>query len=142
VAADRIPLGKLTAQSPGTFTSCVSLWTGLPPTADFTTMHRAPVLWEIARALGYSTAYVTSQNLRYQDFTAFTLRAGIDVRVSADEFGAINNLLGAPDESATARLLAWVESVPAGSPYFAVLHLSNTHSPYRTDPKLRPFVPD
>ena len=31
--------------------------------------------------------------------------------------------------------------VPAGTPYFAVLHLSNTHWPYRVDPALQPFEP-
>ena len=32
--ADRLPLGRLTAQSSGTFTSCVLTWTGLGPDAD------------------------------------------------------------------------------------------------------------
>src|SRR5207244_9012057 len=81
VAAARIPLGKLTSQSSGTFSACMMLWTGLGPTADFRTAHQAPVLWEIARALGYRTYYVTSQNLRYDDFGAFTPEAGIDERV-------------------------------------------------------------
>ena len=40
------PLGRLTTQSPGTLSSCVMLWTGLGPDADFRTMHRG------ARALG------------------------------------------------------------------------------------------
>jgi arylsulfatase A-like enzyme len=31
--------------------------------------------------------------------------------------------------------------VPAGTPYLAVLHLSNTHWPYRVDPGLQPFEP-
>jgi hypothetical protein len=59
VVPDRIPLGKLTSQTPNTFSSSVLLWTGLRPNVDFVAAHRAPVLWEVARAAGYRTAYVT-----------------------------------------------------------------------------------
>jgi hypothetical protein len=142
VAPDRAPLGRLTAQSSGTFTSCVLYWTGLAPEADFRTMHRAPVLWEIARASGYRTAYIGSQNLRYDDFGAFLERAGIDELASASDLGdAADPHIGAPDENATARVLDFVRRVPAESPYFAVLHLSNTHWPYRVDASLQPFAP-
>ncbi len=145
VAADRIPLGRVTAQSPGTLSSCVMLWTGLGPDADFKTMMHAPVLWEVAHAIGYRTAYIGSQNLRYEDFAAFFERAGIDVFASAAELGGAGDPhLGAPDENATARMLEFVRAlrrdVP-GAPYFATLHLSNTHWPYRVDPALQPFEP-
>ncbi len=141
-APDRLPLGRLTTQSSGTFSACVMLWTGLAPDADFRTMHHAPVLWEVARALGYRTAYIGSQNLRYDDFGAFLERAGLDVEASAMDLGnAPDPHIGAPDENATARLLDFVRGVPAGTPYFAVLHLSNTHWPYRVDPDLQPFAP-
>ncbi len=145
VAADRVPLGRLTAQAPGTLSSCVMLWTGLGPDADFRTMHEAPVLWEVARAIGYRTAYISAQNLRYEDFAAFFQRAGIDVIASAAELGGAGDPhLGAPDENATARLLAFIRDTQAtspGAPYFATLHLSNTHWPYRVDPALQPFEP-
>jgi len=143
VAPDRLPLGRLTSQSSGTFTSCVVLWTGLAPDADFATMHHAPVLWEVARSLGYRTAYISAQNLRYDDFGAFLERAAIDVQASAVDLGyASDPHIGAPDENASARLLSFVkDEVPAGTPYFAVLHLSNTHWPYRIDPALQPFDP-
>jgi arylsulfatase A-like enzyme len=145
VAGDRIPLGRLTAQSPGTLSSCVMLWTGLGPDADFKTMLHAPVLWEVARAVGYRTAYIGSQNLRYEDFAAFFERAGIDVLASAADLGGAGDPhLGAPDENATARMLDFVrdlrKAAPA-TPYFATLHLSNTHWPYRVDPALQPYSP-
>jgi len=143
VAQDRVPLGRLTAQSSGTLSSCVMLWTGLGPDADFATMHHAAVLWEVARATGYRTAYIGSQNLRYEDFGAFLERASIDVLVSAADLGGAGDPhLGAPDENATARMLDFIGQ-PAGDgrPYFAVLHLSNTHWPYRVDPALQPFTP-
>ena len=69
-------------------------------------------------------------------------RAGIDLKVSAMELGDTTDAqIGAPDERATARLLEVARSVPAETPYFAVLHFSNTHAPYRTDPALQPYSP-
>ncbi|MGH7272377.1 MAG: sulfatase-like hydrolase/transferase, partial [Polyangiaceae bacterium] len=142
VAPDRVPLGRLTSQASGTISSCAMLWTGLGPNESFSTMHRAPVLWEVAHAIGYRTAYIGSQNLRYEDFGVFLERAGIDVRAGAADLGGAGSPhIGAPDENATARMLAFVRDVPPAVPYFAVLHLSNTHWPYRVDPALQPFAP-
>jgi hypothetical protein len=143
VAAARLPLGKLTTQSSGTFSACMMLWTGLDPTADFRTAHQAPVLWEVARALGYRTYYVTSQNLRYDDFAAFTRVAGIDRALSAMELGGtIDAQIGAPDERAVERLLSLIREGDASRPWFAVLHYSNTHAAYRSDPALSPYQPE
>jgi hypothetical protein len=141
VVPDRLPLGKLVTQSSGTFSASMMLWTGLPPTADLATAHEAPVLWEVAKKLGYRTGYITSQNLRYDDFGAFVERAGIDTLVSAIDLGDTKNAqMGAPDEKATARMLDFLTSDPS-TPYFAILHYSNTHSPYRTEKGLEPFEP-
>lgn len=140
VVPDRVALGKLTTQTPNTFSACMILWTGLSPGVDFRTAHSAPVLWELARAAGYRTAYVTSQNPKYEDFGTFTRNAGIDVLVTATELGGMGQeQLGAPDERATGEMLRFVQS--AGRPYFGLLHLSNTHAPYRVDPGLAPFAP-
>jgi glucan phosphoethanolaminetransferase (alkaline phosphatase superfamily) len=140
VAGDRLPLGQLTSQTPNTFSACMILWTGLGADADFVSAHSAPVLWELARAVGYRTAYVTSQNTQYEDFGAFVRRAGIDVIVTAADLGGMGQeQLGAPDERAADELLRFVDGVPAGTPYFAVLHFSNTHAPYRSDPAVMPF---
>jgi membrane-anchored protein YejM (alkaline phosphatase superfamily) len=118
------------------------LWTGLGPDADMHTMLSAPVLWEVARAVGYQTAYVSSQNLRYEDFAAFFQHAGIDAMASAAELGGAGDPhLGAPDENATGRLLEVLAHRDPGRPYFATLHLSNTHWPYRVDPAMQPFEP-
>jgi Sulfatase len=143
VAADRIPLGKLRTPTPNTFSACVMLWTGLQANVDFNTAHAAPVLWELARAAGYRTAYVTSQNPNYEDFGVFVRRAGIDVLLTATDLGGMQQeQLGAPDERATEAMLRFVrEPRPGGAPYFGVVHLSNTHMPYRVDPALQPFAP-
>lgn len=141
-APDRIAMGKLSTQSSGTFTACMTLWTGLPPDADFLTAHRAAMLWELAGAVGYRTAYVGAQNLTFQDMGTYLRRAGIDVRVGAAELGDAPDMhLGAPDERAAARMLAFAREGQPGTPYFGLLHLSNTHWPYRVDPALQPFEP-
>jgi arylsulfatase A-like enzyme len=69
-------------------------------------------------------------------------RAGIDVQASAVDFGDTHDPhVGAPDEKATARALEFIGTVPTGTPYFALVHLSNTHWPYRVDPILQPHEP-
>jgi len=143
VAPDRLPLGVLTSQTPNTFSASVLLWTGIAPSADFRAAHSAPTLWEIAHAVGYRTAYLSSQNPEYEDFGAFTRRAGIDVNVNALDLGGMEQeQLGAPDERAADAALRFVRETPPERPYFAVVHLSNTHAPYRVDPALLPFVPE
>jgi arylsulfatase A-like enzyme len=100
------------------------------------------VLWELARAVGYRTAYVTSQNPQYEDFGTFVRRAGIDVQITAIDLGGMRQeQLGAPDERAAEAMLRFIRSADPASPYFAVLHLSNTHAPYRVDPALEPLAP-
>ena len=142
VAEGRVPLGRLTTQAPNTFTACMVLWTGLAPNADIGTAHSAPVLWEVARAAGYRTAYVTAQNTSYENFSAFVQTAGIDRLVTAGDLGGMEQEhLGAPDERATAEGLRFAREAGA-APYFAVVHLSNTHAPYRTAPDVQPFAPE
>jgi hypothetical protein len=142
VVPDRVSLGVLTAQTPNTFSASVILWTGVVPNADFRSAHTAPTLWEIAHAVGYRTAYLSSQNPEYEDFGTFTRLAGIDVNVTALDLGGMEQeQVGAPDERAVDAALRFVRDAPATTPYFAVLHLSNTHAPYRVDPALLPFVP-
>jgi arylsulfatase A-like enzyme len=142
-APDRIALGKLTSQAPNTFSACMVLWTGLAPNVDFATAHEAPMLWEIARAVGYRTAYVTSQNPRYEDFGVYLHDAGIDRTVTAlDLHGMAHEHLGAPDERAIDEALRFAREADASTPYFVVLQLSNTHHPYRVDPNLQPFLPE
>lgn len=141
VAPDRMSLGILRAETPNTFSACMILWSGLGPTATFREAHTAPLLWEVAHAVGYSTLYVTSQNPNFEDFGAYVRRAGIDtIEMGPDLGGMAQEQLGAPDERATAEMLRVVRATK--TPYFGVLQLSNTHAPYRTDPGLLPFQPE
>jgi arylsulfatase A-like enzyme len=73
-------------------------------------------------------------------------RAGIDHLVTGTDLGGLEQeQIGAPDERATEEALSFVRALRTESqveiPYFAVVHLSNTHAPYRFDPALQPFLP-
>jgi hypothetical protein len=137
---DRLGLLRATVQAPSTFSSCMMMWTGMPPDIDMRTGHEAPFLWEVARAAGYRTVYITSQNLRYQDFGAYVKVSGAETFIAGVDLGGVAQPhLGAPDERATAKMVEYVRG--AKEPFFAVLHLSNTHWPYRTVPDLEPYSP-
>ena len=143
VAPDRASLGKLTSQTPNTFSAFMVLTTGLEPNATFTEAHSAPVLWELARAVGYRTGYISSQNPRFEDFGTFPRRAGIDTLLMSTELGGMRQeQLGAPDQRAIDAALAFVHANRDDAPYLLVLHLSNTHAPYLTDPSYLPFQPE
>ncbi len=142
VVPERIPLGILDSQTPNTFSSCMVLWSGLSPNVDFKSAHTAPLLWEVARAAGYNTAYITSQNPDFEDFGAYVRHAGIDTLVTATDLGGMaQEQLGAPDERATARTLEFLRQNRT-SPYFVLMQFSNTHAPYRTDPNFLPYQPE
>ncbi|MET0791979.1 MAG: sulfatase-like hydrolase/transferase [Polyangiaceae bacterium] len=140
-AADRIGLTHLRTQSPGTFGTCMVLWTGLEPDTEYPASHRAPLLWEVARAAGYHTVYVTAQSPDFLDFGKYLAVAGIDHLVTATDLEPHPDvMLGAPDEKAMAAFLAHIAH--AAQPWYGVLHLSNTHAMYRTDPALQPYQPE
>jgi hypothetical protein len=117
-----------------------ALWTGLPITADADALARAPLLWDYAHARGYRTAYLTSQNLLYQQGDLFLQTSAIEsLREARDR--AVNARVdeGSPDEDTTAEALDFIER---GGPSFVVVHYANTHTPYRQTPGFTPFATD
>ncbi len=143
VTADRMSLGKLSTQTPNTFSSFLTLTTGLSPDATFQEAHSAPILWEMAKAVGYRTAYVSAQNTRFEDFGAFVRNAGIDTLVTDMELGGMGQeQIGAPDERAVDAAISFLGAAKDDTPLFLIVHLSNTHAPYRADAGLTPFLPE
>ena len=63
---DRVPLGKLTSQTPNTFSACMVLWTGLSPDADFHAAHSAPgpLGARARRRLSHGVRHVAEPQLR------------------------------------------------------------------------------
>ncbi|HEX7663564.1 MAG TPA: hypothetical protein VF407_03595, partial [Polyangiaceae bacterium] len=84
---ERSGLLRMTTQSSGTITSCMVLWTGLAPDATIQEAHSTPFLWDVAKAQGYRTAYIASQDLRAFELGPYLKNAPIDVKVTGEEFG-------------------------------------------------------
>jgi arylsulfatase A-like enzyme len=119
--------------------STAVLWSGLPITTSLDALSRAPLSWDWAKARGYRTAYITSQNLLFQQMDLFLRGSRIDLLREARHrnLGAhIDD--GSPDEELGAEALAFLAS--AESPAFLVVHHANTHAPYRVVPGHAPFA--
>lgn len=117
------------------------LWTGLPVTAPPAMLSRAPLVWDWAKARGYRTAYITSQNLLFQQSDLFLRGSHIDLlrEARSRDIGArIDD--GSPDEANTPEALAFLE-VGEG-PALVVVHHANTHAPYRQAEGHTPFPAD
>lgn len=129
-APDRIGFRHAIAVASCTEISAAILWSGLPVYSTSEALQTAPLLWDYAKARGYRTAYISSHNLAFGDQGLFVATSRIDEKREArDRADHVDLDLGTPDELAADEALAFVEK--EGAPAFAVLHLSNTHLPYR-----------
>ncbi len=141
VAPDRIGYGRAFSVASCTEIATSSLWTGLAVTADPEALARAPLVWDWAKARGYRTAYITSQNLLLQQSDQFLRGSHIDVlREARDEIVDAPIDGGSPDEDTTPVALAFVEA--EGAPAFVVVHYANTHVPYRQSPGFTSYPTD
>jgi arylsulfatase A-like enzyme len=115
----------------------VTLWSGLPINADVKSLAQAPLLWDWAKSRGYRTAYLSSQNLLFQNLGFYLKDSRIDVlREGRDRDPSPNIDLGTPDELATQEAVDFIEK---DGPAFALVHFSNTHLPYRQAPGFTPY---
>jgi len=135
-APERIGFARSFAVASCTEVSSAILWSGLPITASTEAIQAAPLLWDYARSRGYRTAYLTSQNLAFQDQGLFLRTSQIDEKREArDRMKHADLDIGSPDEQSAAEALAFLAK---DGPGFVVLHFSNTHLPYRQVPGMTP----
>jgi glucan phosphoethanolaminetransferase (alkaline phosphatase superfamily) len=129
-APNRIGFQKAFTTASCTELASVALFSGRAVTTPPEVLAAAPLVWDYAKARGYHTAYLTSQNLLFQGSDRFlrgtaidTLREGRDrvIDVPIDE--------GTADELLVQETLDVVEA--EGPPPFVVVHFANTHAPYR-----------
>jgi hypothetical protein len=138
---DRIGFDRGFAVASCTELASTSLWTGMAVTTPPEVLARAPLLWDWAKARGYRTAYVTSQNLLFQQSDQFLRGSRIDfMREARDDVPDAPIDGGSPDEHTTPLALAFVEA--PGPPAFVVVHHANTHVPYRQVPGFTPSPND
>lgn len=135
-APDRIGYPRAFSTASCTELVSTALWTGLPVTASPDTLARAPLVWDWAKARGYRTAYITAQNLLFQQSDLFLRESRIDLLREArhrDITVQIDD--GSPDEDLTPEALAFLDAGPG--PALIVVHHANTHAPYRQVPAFK-----
>ncbi len=138
---NRFPFTQMRSVDSTTAISISVMWNGLAPESSRAELHSAPLLWEYAHAAQLDTAYFTSQNLLFGNSGTWLDGVPLTRRVSATELDPSPTLeIGADD----GKLVDYVTSEIGAlrEPYAAVVHMSNTHFPYKTDPRYSPFLPE
>jgi glucan phosphoethanolaminetransferase (alkaline phosphatase superfamily) len=137
-APDRIGYARAFSIASCTELASTVLWSGLAINAEVDALGRAPLLWDYARARGYRTAYLTSQNLAYQHLGLFLRASRIDLqREARDRLANAPLDVGSPDELLVAEAADFVEK---GGPSLVLVHLANSHVPYRQVPGFTPHT--
>ena len=136
----RYAFSQMRALASTTAISLAVLWSGLGTDASREAFHTMPLAWDYAAAAGVDGAYFTAQNLFFAN--AGTWLDGIPARhrVSATQLTPYSTYeIGADERTLVDYVVAHAGELR--SPYFAVVHLSNTHAPYLIDPDDAPFQP-
>jgi len=137
----RIGLHHLHSLDSSTAITLAVLWSGLQPTEPRERLHNQPLLFDYAKAAGYHTAYLTSQNLLFGNTRLWVKNLGVDRFCSATELDPESDLdMGAPEKALSERVMREFDTLP--EPFFAVVQLSNVHYPYLVDEAgPQPFQP-
>jgi glucan phosphoethanolaminetransferase (alkaline phosphatase superfamily) len=139
-APDRIALTQMRALDSTTAISLAIMWSGLLPIEKRHELHSAPLLWEYAHAAKLESAYYTSQNLLFGNSGTWLEGTPWTRHVSATMIEPEATYeTGADDGKLVDFALKDIGNLK--EPYLAVVHLSNTHFPYKIDPEDMPFTP-
>lgn len=139
-ARDRIPFTQMRALDSTTALSLAVMWNGLVPTSNREDEHTAPILWEYVHAAGLESAYYTSQNLLFGNSGTWLEGAPWTRHISGTMIEPDATYeIGADDGKLVDYVLSDIGKLK--EPFLAVVHLSNTHFPYKVDPELMPFTP-
>lgn len=139
-APERMALTQMRALDSTTAISLAIMWTGLSATDKRKDLHSAPILWEYAHAAGLESAYYTSQNLLFGNSGTWLEGAPWTRHISATMLDPSATYETGSDDG---QLVDYAtKDIPQlKEPYVAVVHLSNTHFPYKIDPEDMPFTP-
>jgi arylsulfatase A-like enzyme len=139
-APERIPFLQMRSNSSTTAISFGVLLSGLGPTETRSSIHDAPLLFDYAHAAGYDTAYWTSQHMMFAHSDEFVRDLPVSRRCGATDLDPEADIdMGASDHLLTLR--ARSELPLLREPWFAVVHYSSTHFPYRVVEGEEPFQP-
>jgi glucan phosphoethanolaminetransferase (alkaline phosphatase superfamily) len=138
---ERFGFTQMRSMDSCTAISLAVLWSGVRPIESRDTLHEWPLIFDYARALGYDTAYWTSQNMMFGNVRLWVKNLGVNHRVTATELDPTADLdMGAPEKYLAEHVRQNVASLK--EPFMAVVQLSNVHYPYYLDEALpTPFEP-
>lgn len=137
---ERLPFLQMRALDSTTAISLGIMWTGLSPAESRADLHAAPLLWEYLHAAKLAGTYFTSQNLLFGNSGTWLEGVPITRRVSATEIDPNATYeTGADDGILVDYVATHLDGLP--EPRVDVVHLSNTHFPYKVDPRYSPFLP-
>jgi len=140
-AKERIVLQQMRALDSTTAISLGIMWTGLLPNASRKELHTAPLLWEYLHAANLESTYWTSQNLLFGNSGTWLGNPPITRRVGATEIEPDATMeIGADDGKLVDYAIGDLNGLK--EPYLGIVHLSNTHIPYKVDYDHAPFLPE
>lgn len=140
VLPERMVFKHMHSLASNTAPSTAVLWTGLSPGATRDEIHEAPLVWDYARAAGIDSAYWTAQDLTFGNMQSFLDGIPARHRISAAELDPDRDSLVGADEHLLANHIEQ-HVAELREPFLAVVHLSNTHGPYRVDADDTPWLP-
>lgn len=119
--------------STATQVSMASLFSGVSPEESHWKLHCMPMMWDLAKAAGYRTAYFSSQRLRWASLSDFLLGQPIDSLVAREQTDhpPVNDM-GIDDFHLVETLEAWVNSHPH-EPLFVVWNTNALHAPFQAE---------
>ena len=136
----RFPLRQMRSLDSTTAVSLATMWSGLAPEESRAAFHSAPLLWEYAHAANMDTAYWTSQNMLFGNAGAWLNGLPLGHSVSATDLDPEAEFeIGADDGKMIDFATRDMETLR--EPFVGVVHLSNTHFPYKIDLNFAPFLP-
>ncbi len=137
---DRMPLLQLRSNASTTAIELAVLWSGLEPVESREKLHSAPLLFDYAHAAGMETAYWTSHHMMFANSRLFVQDLPTKFQCGATDVDPLADIdTGGADELLVARVKEQMPELK--EPFFAVVHVGNTHVPYRVDPNDSPFQP-
>lgn len=138
---NRYPLTQMRSMDSCTAISLAVLWSGLRPIENRDTLHEWPLIFDYAHALGYDTAYWTSQNMMFGNVRLWVKNLGVQHQITATDLDPTSDLdMGAPEKYLAAHVSENIHTLK--EPFLAVVQMSNVHYPYYLDPQLpTPFQP-
>ena len=123
--------GNAVTNSNCTDVSIPSIVTGTGSHESVAKLHAMPFIFDLAKARGYTTAFVTSSVLHWAKFKRFFSGAALDYVFSAEQSGyPLINDVAIDDSVAFDKLADFISA--ADSDILAVIYPNALHTPYQT----------